>query len=92
MKKIVKVFLGLEIVMILLPIIVSALIMSKNDVYNLRVFLTDNNYMFFLVFLVILVLSIIIKSISKQQKKLIILLALFGIIIHYLLFDFILPY
>lgn len=92
MKRIGIIFLVVEMLTILLPITASILILTDSDIYSLRVFITDKIYIFFLIFIVILVLSFLIKSIEKTQKRTITFLALLGMLINFLLFDFILPY
>jgi len=92
MKKIVRLLISIELLLISIPIIILLLIKLEIDVYNIRRFISENVLLIIFLFLAITLFSYFLKGIKTNLKVIITILSLVGIIIYYFMYDIMLPF
>lgn len=92
MRNTFKILMGIDIVLILFPILIFLLIKLEKDVYGLRTFITEQIAVIFSLFISVIVVAYFLKQTKLVNKIMITIVSLVGIIIYYLMYDILLPF
>ena len=84
--------LGLNTIIVLIPVVAYFLIKMEWDIYQFRVFIVEYLFYILLVLAIICSISFFSKAVSRKMKYIFLLELVLGVVLYLTFYDFILPW